>query len=105
MSLKERKYLYKTVGVDGNKELDFFTPSFIELDVDSSTTFVIPTVMEYRPDLISMRFYGNYHMGWLIALHNDYLDPVFDFKQGNRISIPDMDEYFRYYKARSHRRS
>lgn len=103
MTIKERKYLYNPVEVDGNKELDHLSPNFSDLSVESSTEFRIPEVYEYRPDLISMRFYGNYHMGWLISLHNDFLDPIFDFKRGRKITIPDMDEYFRYYKARSRR--
>lgn len=104
MSLKERKYLYSVVEVDNNKELDYLSKDFTEMDLETSTTFRIPQVYRYRPDLISLKFFGNYHMGWLISLHNNFLDPIFDFKNGRIIDIPDMDDYFRYYKARSRRR-
>lgn len=103
MSLKERKYLYQSVMVDENKEIDMLNPAITDMTLETSTTFRIPTVFQYRPDLISMKFFGNYHMGWLICLHNNFMEPIFDFKAGRTIDIPDMDEYFRYYKARSRR--
>lgn len=103
MSIKERKYLYEEVMVDGNRELDFLSTNFIQVNLDSVRDFRIPTVLQYRPDLISKKFYGNFHMGWLIALHNDFMDPIFDFYEGRLIKIPNLDEYFRYYKTNSRR--
>lgn len=99
MSMKERKWFFEEATVNGNIELDYLNPNYIEMDLETATTFVIPKVFENRPDLISLRFYGNYHLGWLIAHHNNFLDPIFDFSFGKEIDIPDLDEYFRFYKA------
>lgn len=103
MSLKERKYLYEEVEVNGDLELDWATRNITGMDIETLQTFRIPQAMTYRPDLISLKFYGNFHMGWLIALHNDFLDPIRDFTIGRLIKIPDLDSYFRYYKTHSRR--
>jgi hypothetical protein len=104
MSLKERKFLYNIVEVDNNKELDYLSDSFIDIELRTSTSFSIPITMRYRPDLISLKFYNNYHLGWLLAKHNGLLDPIFDFEYERQINIPDLDSYFRYYKSQSRRR-
>lgn len=101
MSIKERKFLYQVVEVDNNKELDFLSTEFSKMELDYIREFRIPSILQYRPDLISKKFFGNFHMGWLIALHNDFMDPIFDFKTGRLIEIPNLDDYFRYYKTHS----
>lgn len=101
MSIKERKYFFEIKTIDSNKELDYLNHNYTEMKLETATTFTIPRVFSFRPDLISLRFYGNYHLGWLIANHNNFLDPLFDFKEGITIKIPDMDEYFRYFKTRT----
>lgn len=103
MSLKERKYLYAKEEVDGAVELDFLNKNFTDIDLSNATTFRIPKALEYRPDLLSQKFFGNFHLGWLLALHNNFLDPIYDFKEGVKIDIPNYDEYFRYYKRRARR--
>lgn len=101
--MRERKWFYNEEIVNGNKELDYLNIDYIQMNIPTTTTFVIPKVFQYRPDLISMRFYGNYHMGWLIALHNDFLDPIYEFEFNTKIKIPDYQEFFRYYKVKSRR--
>lgn len=103
MTIKERKFLYDEVQLGENFELDWASQVFVDVDLQTIDTFRIPAVMEYRPDLISFKFYGNFHMGWLISLHNNFLDPIFDYKFGTLINIPDMEEYFRYYKNNARR--
>lgn len=99
MSMKERKWFFNETKVNGNVELDYLNHHYTEMQLETATSFVIPKVFQYRPDLISLRFYGNYHMGWLIAHHNNFLDPIYEFEFGKEIMIPDLDSYFRYYKA------
>lgn len=99
MSIKERKYFYNAEYVDNNLELDFLNKDYIMMDIETATTFRIPRAFKYRPDLISLKFYNNYHLGWLIAHHNEFLDPIIDFEVGKLIKIPDLDSYFRYYKT------
>lgn len=101
MSIKERKFLYNEETVNGNIELDWLTTNITRMDIETLQTFRIPQAMQYRPDLISIKFYGNFHMGWLIALHNDFMDPIREFTIGRLIRIPDLDSYFRYYKTHS----
>lgn len=103
MSIKERKYFYNVEMVNSNKELDYLNHKYTEMELETATTFTIPRVFRFRPDLISLRFYGNYHLGWLIAHHNDFLDPIFDFKEEVTINIPDLDSYFRYFKTNTRR--
>lgn len=101
MSLKERQYLYDQEIVNRNMELDFLSSPFVGMELETLEFMRISGALQYRPDLISRKYYGNSHMGWLIARHNLFMDPIFDFRQGARIAIPDLDDYFRYFKANS----
>lgn len=103
MSIKERKYFFNEVTVNGNTELDYLNHNYTDMRLETDTNFRIPRAFRFRPDLISLKFYGNYHMGWLIAHHNDFLDPIFDFKEGYNLKIPNMDSYFRYFKTKTRR--
>lgn len=96
--MEKRKFFYPKVRIDGNEELDWLDTKFTEFDGASSQLFTISSVFEYRPDLISLKFYGSFHYGWLIAMHNDFLDPVYDFKKGIVIDIPSIDSYFDFYR-------
>ena len=48
---------------------------------------VIPSGMEYRPDLVSQRTYGTPNFWWRIMEVNKIFD-VFDFKSGVTIRLP-----------------
>lgn len=104
MTIDRRKYFFEQEIINGNHELDFLSSRFAEMKLETVDSIIIPSVMQYRGDLISFKFYRNFNFGWLIAIHNDFLDPVYDFKTGRRINIPDIDGYFRYYKAFSRSR-
>lgn len=43
---------------------------------------------ENRPDLLANDLYGNPDMFWIIAVRNGLQDPVFDFRSGERYTIP-----------------
>jgi len=43
---------------------------------------------ENRPDLLANDLYGDPDMFWIIAVRNGLQDPVFDFKAGERYTIP-----------------
>lgn len=104
MSIDKRTRLYERIEVDGNEELDYLDASIDKLDLDSTRRYRIPQALEYRPDLISYKFFGNFNLGWLIAIHNDMLDPIFEFESGKEIKIPSIDQYFRFYKRNAKRR-
>lgn len=97
MAITDRKRMYEVVEVNGNKELDFLQTRFTEMELSTNKSFRIPQALQFRPDLISYKFYGNFHMGWLICLHNDMLDPINDFYEGRLIEIPSIEQYYRYY--------
>ena len=99
MSISRRKYLYDEFMINGNREPDFLSRNYIDIDLDTIDRMRINGAMQYRPDLISNAYYKTFDMGWLIALHNDFMDPIFDFEIGTVVDIPDLDQYFRYYKA------
>lgn len=104
MSIQTRKYMYAVKRINDNFELDYLDTPFSDMELPTDKTIRISAAMQYRPDLVSLKAYGNYNMGWLIALHNGFLDPVYDFEIGTEVDIPNLDEYYRYYNANSRRR-
>lgn len=97
MSLQERKFLYKTETVNGNRELDYIRTTINSIDMRKIDKYRITAATENRPDLISNIFYGNYNMGWLIHIHNNIIDPFTEYKVGRVIDIPSIDDYYRHY--------
>jgi len=43
---------------------------------------------QFRPDLISYKFYGEPTYWWIIVLHNHLKDPLFDLTTGTVLRIP-----------------
>jgi len=78
-------------------ELDYIDTNIHKMDLPTTQTIRLPVAFEYRPDLLSQKYFGNYHMGWLITLHNNFLDPVRDYYVGRLVDIPDLDAYYRFY--------
>lgn len=103
--MEKTKFFYPEKEIDQHIELDYLNSELTKIYLRTSQTFVISSPFEYRPDLISFRMFGSYHYGWLIAMHNDFLDPVFEFTKGKEIDIPDIDQYFRFYNRNSISRS
>ncbi len=50
--------------------------------------YTIPKGMEYRLDLISVKFYGTSTYDWFIAQFNNIEDPIRDIVAGKKIIIP-----------------
>lgn len=98
------KFFYREVALDDHLELDYLDTELVHIDLDTVDTFTVTAPFEYRPDLISMKVFGDYHYGWLLCIHNDVLDPVFHFTIGTRVNIPDIDQYFRFYNASTYSR-
>lgn len=97
MSITTRKYFYSEETVDGNKELDYLTTTLSEMDLRTQDFYTVDAATEHRPDLISLRYYGNYDLGWLLCEHNNFQDPLTDFYIGRRVAIPSLTEYYQYY--------
>lgn len=91
-----RTFLYDVADVDGDLELDYLSSKLGELNLKTSTTFVVTDAFANRPDLISFKFYKNHDFGWLIALHNNMIDPINEMDTGVEIDIPSIEEYYRF---------
>ena len=91
------KFFYREIEMKDHFELDYLDTKLVDIDLDTIDVFTVVSPYEYRPDLISKKVYGDYHYGWLIALHNDFLDPVAELTVGKRIKIPDLTQYFKFY--------
>ena len=52
--------------------------------------YEIDTVYEYRPDLLAFDLYGDSALWWVFAQRNPNVlkDPLFDFRAGYKIYIP-----------------
>lgn len=50
--------------------------------------YKIPKNEEYRPDLISNRFYGNPKLNWILIYVNEFGNSPADFEEGKVIRIP-----------------
>ena len=49
---------------------------------------VVPTQMEYRPDLIAFSVYGTVKLWWVICSANGIIDPTTELVAGKQIRIP-----------------
>lgn len=96
MSVLSKKLLYAITDEAGQLELDYLNSNINDMELETDTEIRINAAFEGRPDLLSFQFYRNYDLGWLIAHHNDFLDPVEDFSIGRMIKIPTLDSYYRF---------
>lgn len=97
MTITTREFFYDEATVNGNLELDYLTSRLAGMTLETREFYRVDASTENRVDLISLKYYGNYDLGWLIAEHNDILDPIEGFKIGMTIRIPALDEYYQYY--------
>lgn len=97
MSIENRKYFYAAVTVDGDTELDYLSKTRVPMNLSTVVFHRVSSNTENRLDLISLKYYGNYNLGWLIAEHNDILDPLETIVIGVVLKIPALDEYYQYY--------
>lgn len=84
---------YFLTDIINNKSLDilFFRPiPFYSTDV----LYSIPTVYQYRPDLLAYDLYGDARLWWVFAQRNPNElgpDPYFNFVTGLNIYIPKLE--------------
>jgi len=101
MSLTNRKYFHFPVEVDGALELDYLQSTLPAMELATQEFYVVDASTEHRPDLISLRYYGNYDLGWLLCEHNQFQDPLLDFYIGRRVKIPSLTEYYQFFNRNS----
>ena len=49
---------------------------------------IVPTAMEFRPDLISAAAYGTKNLWWLVCTANAIIDPNTELVAGKQILLP-----------------
>jgi hypothetical protein len=60
------------------------------------TEYRIESKFEYRPDLISHKFYNNPELWWVIFEYNEFQHPFNDFYTDRQIKIPRYDAFIAY---------
>ena len=81
---------YVITGV-GSKALDIYDPPLTnETLSDETTTFIIESKFNRRPDLLAFQMYGSARLWWVFAHYNRdaLVDPIMDFKSGTKIVAP-----------------
>lgn len=96
MSVLSKRFLYARTSETGNVELDYLNTNINRMELETSDKTRLTAAFEGRPDLLSYKFYGNWNLGWLIAYHNDMLDPVEEMTIGKVVNIPSLDSYYRF---------
>lgn len=98
MAIWERQFFYNHLDTDvGTREMDYLDTNLNKIELETVDYFTVDAATENRPDLISLKFYGSYHFGWLLGIHNDIEDLTSGFPIGRRIALPSVDEYYRFY--------
>jgi hypothetical protein len=73
------------------KYLEYYKPNITSNTLDENVRkIIIPSTYNLRPDLLAYNLYGTSRAWWVFAHYNrDQLkDPVFDFKAGLEIIVP-----------------
>ena len=106
MSKFNRTFFYDEVEVDGVKEQDLLRNNFDLFEVQRPTTFFTMTAQYIqRPDLLSLKHYGNIGFWWILAKFNTIDDWWNDVEVGQVVRIPDpldIDDF--YIRVRTKRR-
>ena len=96
MPLSDRFVLFQKVAIDSNTEYDYIKSSLNDMELSTIEKMRLDAVYAFRPDLISFKYYGSFDFGWLIAFHNDIVDPTSEFTVGKMIDIPSIEDYYRF---------
>ena len=96
--ISKRRFLYKTVLVDSNKELDYLTTKLPELKTKpKDTSFIVNAYHIGRLDLVSQEIFDTPSLWWLIAHVNDIIDPLEDMYLGQELIIPSTIDYYKFF--------
>jgi len=76
-------------------QTSWFLGNFVNRPISPSiedTPFVITSKFEYRPDLLSDKFYNTTDLWWVFSVRNKNIisDPIFDMKAGIEIQVPSL---------------
>ena len=96
--ITDRLQTYQTSLVDVDVENDLLDSPLLRYKPSAYTTFRIPQALSGRIDLISYYHYNDVNLWWLIARVNLMINVQDDTASGNVIIIPDVMEYYAFYK-------
>lgn len=77
-----------------NEDINHTQKGLVEEDIkellksDSDVMYEIPKFEEFRPDLISQRFYGEPKLYWVLVFVNEFSSSPEDFEEGVVIRVP-----------------
>jgi hypothetical protein len=72
-------------------KIDFALFPFKDFKFSSFSVFMLTSVYEQAPDLVSFDYYGTYSLYWLLLYVNGF-SRAEDFKTGAVIKIPSLQE-------------
>lgn len=89
-----RSDLMQAVFADGRFRLDLHSAKYANLGRRTFTCdyYTIPADMDGRIDLITVQFYGNADLWWVIAFYNGWINPITEVTMGKEIKIPKLSE-------------
>lgn len=97
MSIKTRSEIYESFEVDGNLEKDPLSSTIHRERFSNEGWFIVRQQHVGRLDLVSSKRFRTPDLDWLIAQENDILDPLNDMYVGQRLRIPSLDSYYKFY--------
>jgi hypothetical protein len=77
-----------------NEDINHLQKGMLETDLktlfetDEDVMYEVPKEEEFRPDLISQRFYGNPKLYWILVYVNQFGNSPEDFEEGTVIRVP-----------------
>lgn len=80
-----------------NNDLNHNQKGFLRNDIkeiltfDDDILFTIPMELEYRPDLIATKFYGNPRLFWVITYVNEIPDSPEGYYRERVIRVPRLE--------------
>jgi len=95
MITKESIYNFSNKFYDEKEKKTKYGIAFYKIPEESfdDVFYVIQKEEEFRPDLLSEKFYGSPFYDWLICINNGIKDPLKELTKGKRIVIPDINNY------------
>lgn len=84
---RNSKVLYYTYLGKKRITFDTYKKTTSTANQESDTYGIVPPGMDYRPDLVSQKVYGDPNFWWKILEANNIKD-IFDFKAGLNLRFP-----------------
>ncbi len=101
MALNQRKRMYGIERVNRQDEIDHLDTNLNQMNLRTIARERVSNMTRNRLDLISFKHYNSFDYGWLIAEHNDIIDPIDEVVVGKVLRIPSIEDYYRFSSRNS----